>query len=120
MIGETFYIKENDTRPRYVVGLLDNYGQQDEGPIDLTSATAVKFLMRALDAAEDEAPKVTDSTHCVITDAANGLVTYTWQSGDTDHDGDFQVEFEITWNDGGKETVPNNDYFPVTVKEDLG
>lgn len=111
-----FYIKQNDTRPRYVATLLDNFGEPDQAPINLTNATSVKFLMRSTGNAGS--PKVTAAA--AITSAASGIVTYTWVAGDTDTIGEFDVEFEITWSDGGVETVPNDGYLSVVIEDDLG
>ena len=118
MATTTRTIKQNDTRPKLVVTLLENYGEVDEAPIDLTTATSVKFLMRAQDAPPSDPPKV--DAAAAITTAASGLVTYTWDAADTDEAGVFEAEFEITWGDGGVETVPNGSYFTVEVVDDLG
>lgn len=115
-MAEPFIIKENDTRPRFVVGLLQDVGGPGEAPIDLTDATSVKFLMRL--ASESGDPKV--DSPAVITDAITGEVTYTWEVGDTDVVGEYEAEVEITWTDGGVETVPNTGYFEVSVEDDLG
>lgn len=110
-----FTIKRDDTRPVYVVPLVSDFGGAND-PIPLGDATEVLFIMRA--AGETGAPKV--NAEADITDAPNGEVTYTWATGDTDEAGEFEVEFQITWSDGGVQTVPNDSYFTVIVKEDLG
>lgn len=97
-------IKENDTRPAYVVTLKDNFGLPGEAVINLTTATKVDFIMR--EKGTTGAPKVKRTM--TIVNAANGLVQHNWQATDTDTPGTFEVEFEITWNDGGIETVPND------------
>ncbi len=113
-----FTIKENDTRPRFVVGLLEDVGGPGEGPIDLTDATSVQFFLREVGAAPQDPPKV--DAPATITDAVNGEVTYTWATGDTDTAGDYEAEVQILWDDGGIETVPNATYWEVTVVVDLG
>lgn len=113
-----FIIKQNDTRPRFVVGLKENFGELSEAPIDLTDATSVQFFLRSASAAPEDAPKV--DALAAITDAVNGEVTYTWATGDTDTVGEFQAEVQITWSDGGIETVPNSGYWDVTIEVDLG
>lgn len=95
--------------------LLDNYGENDEAPIDLTDATEVNFLMRLHGSTDPPAIR----SPMTITDAVNGTVQYAWQAGDTDTAGDYDVEFEITWNDGGVETVPNDSYLTVRIVDDL-
>lgn len=114
----TFTIKQNDTRPKYVVALKDDFGQPGEAPINLTTATSVKLKLREHDTVG--APKINRT--CSITDAANGVVTFTWIAGDLDTVGTYDSEFEITWSDGGIETVPNgsgDDYLVVEVVDDL-
>lgn len=114
----TFSIKQGDTRPKYVVALKDNFGQPGEAPIDLTTATSVKMKMRKT--GTTGAPKI--NATCALTTPAQGVVTYTWATGDTDTPATYDVEFEITWADTGIETVPNGsgaDYLTVDVIDDL-
>jgi len=115
-----FTIKQNDTAPAYVADLLDDYGLPGESAINLTSATSVTFKMRLADTTGT--PKISDAM--TITTAANGRVTYEWQTGDTDTAGTYNVEFEILWTDGTIETVPNGadpdaQYLTVEIVDDL-
>lgn len=109
-----FVIKQDSTRPVYVVTLVENFGSSND-PIDLTTATSVDFLMR--ESGGTGTPKV--NAPAVITDAVAGEVTYTWDAADTDTVGDFHAEFKITWGDGGIQTVPNDGYFEITIGDDL-
>lgn len=109
-------IKRGDTRPVLGAQLTDN-----ASPLNLTTATAVKMLMRL---PAGPSPKV--EAACTITNASTGTITYTWQTGDTDTVGLYNVEFEITWNDGGIQTVPNGTptgatgpYYTVEIVADL-
>lgn len=113
-----FTIKRNDTRPRLVTTLVDDFGTSTESALDLTTASAVKFLMRAASAAAGSAPKV--NAAAAITDADAGIVTYTWAEGDTDTEGEFEGEFQITWSDDGVETIPNDTYISIQIVDDLG
>jgi hypothetical protein len=113
-----FIIKQNDTRPIYMAALKENFGQIAEAPIDLTNATAVYFIIRPREATDVQGPKL--RALATIEDAANGIVSYTWQVGDTDTTAVYDVEFEINWNDGGIETVPNDGYLTLTIEDDLG
>jgi hypothetical protein len=112
-----FKIKRNDTRPRYVVPLVDNFEEVDEEPINLTTLKEVFLIMRKK--GEEGEPKV-KSKAMVLGDPKLGVVQYTWVVGDTDELGKFDVEFELVWEDGGKETVPNETFFEVIVGTDLG
>lgn len=110
-----FKIKQNDTRPIYISQLVDHYGLPEQAPIDLTTATAVRFIM-GNGGVEDPVAE----GDCTIEDPDAGIVSYEWAVGDTDTVGTFKVEFEITWADGGIETVPNEGYKEVTIGDDLG
>lgn len=111
-----FSIKQGDTRPTYIAALKTNFGAPGEAPIDLSlSGTTVKFLMGAGGSSE---PIVSEPA--TIEDAENGIVSYEWQAGDTAAVGTHRVEFEITWPDGGVETVPNVGYLEVTIVDDVG
>lgn len=103
-----FNIKQGDTRPKYVAVLTSN-----GTPIDLTNATSIKFLMRV----EGQAPKI--NAAAAFTDRPNGQVTYTWTGSDTDTVATYQGEFEITWSDGGVETVPNDGYLRIEIEDDI-
>jgi hypothetical protein len=105
-----FTIKQGDTRPK-LVAVLSESGT----PIDLTTATSVKLLMRVTGSVG--AAKV--DAAATITSAAAGEVTYTWLAADTDTAGTYDAEWEITWSDGGIETVPNDGYFTVVVGDDI-
>lgn len=107
-----FVLKQNDTRPKLIATLAQSVLGSVQ-PIILTGST-VKFLMRV----GTGAPKVNRAA--TITDAPNGIVTFTWQTGDTDAVGTFQGEFQITYSDGGIETVPNNGYLSIEVFDDIG
>lgn len=112
-----FSIKRHDTRPAYIVDLVDNFGLTGQAAINLAAATSITFKMREADSPDSQAPKV--SRAMTVVDASSGRVRHNWIVGDTDTTGDFSVEFEILWSDGGVETVPNNAYLVVSVVEDL-
>ena len=108
-----FEIKQNDTWPP--IGLITPVVLSDNnGPIDLTGAT-VKFLMRP---ADSQTIKVNSA--CVIVSAAAGTVRYNWSASDTDTAGEFVFEFQITFGDGKKATVPNRGYKELTIYDDIG
>lgn len=109
-----FTIKQSDTRPVYAVQLVDQ-STGSNVPIDLTTATSVLFKMRTQ--GSTGSPLV--SAAMTVTDAANGKVQYTFQTTDLATVGTYDVEFSITWNDGGVETVPNASYLTIVVVNDL-
>jgi len=85
------WIVQGDRRPS-VEATLTNCG-------DLTGASA-KFIMIKPDGT------VKVNAAAVISDAANKKVRYDWASGDTDTEGDYYGEFEITYSDAKKQTFP--------------
>ena len=102
----SFTIKRNDTAPSYAV-LLDT-------GVSLATAT-VKFIMTLKG---ETTPKV-DAAALVI-DGPTGSVRYDWVAGDTDEEGIYDAEWEITYANGRKQTLPDDDYLEVIVKADLG
>lgn len=112
-MAEKFHIKQHDTRPDLKVRLLD-----DDVAIDLTNATSARFLMsnRRAGLKVDAAMTILDQTQ----DATVGVVSYTWQPGDTSAAGDFQAEIQITWPSGKLQTFPADSYIQVIITKDLG
>jgi hypothetical protein len=84
------------------------------GPVDLTNATSVRFLMKS----SAGVAKVTSAAAFV--DRPNGVVSYTWAGTDTDTVGDYTAEFEVTWPGAKPETFPNRGYITVSIFQDLG
>lgn len=104
-----FVIKQNDTRPNLDAQLLNANG----APIDLTGCT-VRFLMVSTSGGQ-----VKIDALCAVTDAVNGKVRYYWQAGDTSNFGGYKAEFEITFPDGSKQTVPNDGYLIISVIREI-
>jgi len=105
-----FTIKQNDTRPNLDAQLLN----ADGTPIDLTGCT-VRFLMVPTSGGAVKVDGI-----CAITDAENGKVRYYWSAGDTANFGDYKAEFEVTFPDGSKQTVPNDGYLIISIVKELG
>ncbi len=104
-----FIIKRGDTRPALEVALQE----QDGTPLVLDGAT-VRLILRSRQGVKiNRAPMV-------IADAETALARYAWQAGDTDTAGTFEAECEVTFADGGVETVPNEGYISVRINADLG
>jgi hypothetical protein len=108
-MSDTFYIKQNDTSPAISGTCTD----ADGNAIDLTGAS-VRFHMRAK---SDGTTKV-DAAGAVIS-AAAGTIKYAWAAADTDTNGRYEAEFEITYADSSVETFPNTGYITVVVKDDI-
>jgi hypothetical protein len=101
-------VKRNDLKPDINATLLDQTGV----PIDLTGAT-VRFII-----ASSERGVIVNAPATIV-NATQGKVRYTWVSGDTANAGEYRAEFEVTFSDGRKLTVPNDSYISVRILEDL-
>jgi hypothetical protein len=93
-MADAWYIKEGDTDANYIATLKSSYGLPGEAPINLTAAASVRFIMRSSGLSGSDPPKVNGVM--TITDAVNGIVSYTFTWTDTDTPGTYNVEFEIT------------------------
>lgn len=114
-----YEIKRGDRRPYFRVqltvtdpdSLLDPPPQI---PADFTDAVGVRFIMRKL----GEAPIVDDAGTFI--DRPTGIVQYAWAAGDTDASGTYNVEVEIDWGAGEKQSFPSTGYFTIVISDDLG
>jgi hypothetical protein len=116
-------MKRGDTRP-VLVRQLNQTINGEVSPINLSTASSVTFLMRGR-------PPLTTTLlggACSIVSAANGTVSYTWTPADTATAGSYIGEFQITWTDGGVETVPSGidpegagteDFLTIEFVEDI-
>lgn len=94
-------LKANDLQPVYKVRHVD----YNDDPINLIGAT-IYCTMKA----EDGTLKINRQTTGIsITDGAKGEFQYTWQAGDTDTAGLYDIEFEIVPASGGKFTIPSSE-----------
>jgi hypothetical protein len=105
-------IKTGDTYPPLEY-TLDN----DGAPVNLTAADSVRLILKHTD---------TDTViegAANVDDAAAGDVSYDWAAGDTDEAGEYEGEWEVTWDAGATppliQTFPNDSYFSLEMKADL-
>jgi hypothetical protein len=111
-----FVFKRHDTFPPLVRNLTQTINDVVTA-VNLTTATTVKLIMTAT---LTDGSTATVTGTCALTDATGGIVTYTWVTGDTIASGLYNAEYEITWNTGKIETIPNDGYFTVEIQDDLG
>ena len=104
-----FKIKTNDTSPSLLSSLQDG----DGNAVDISSA-AVRFHMTPLGGTT---PKI--DAAAILVDGPTGAVRYDWAAGDTDTEGAFVAEFEVTYASGAIETFPNSEQLRIDVVADL-
>jgi hypothetical protein len=107
-----FCLKEGDLYPPLQAYLK----QADNTTLVLSEEDTVKFIMTPLN---DRSTVIID-VDANINSYAEGLVTYTWQEGDTDNPGLYQGEFVVMLDGTTRMTVPNNDYFIIKIDHKLG
>lgn len=104
-----FTIKQNDTWPPLEGVLTDA-----NGAVNLTGAS-VRLILKSAGAGNTVLGGA-----CDIVSAVEGRVRYTWLPADTQTVNTLNGEFEVTWGDGKVTTFPNDAYFSVEIKADLG
>ena len=109
----TFKVKQGDLVPALTATLMQAVGTAAAVPIDLTTATGVKFAMR-----NRTLGTIKVDAACTIVSAIAGTVKYTWVGTDTDTIGFYDAEFQITWP-AGKQTVPGGGYDTIQIGDDI-
>lgn len=99
-----FTIKQGCLEPDLRATLVDSTGTA----ISLATASGVRFHMRSVDGG---AAKV-DAEAEIIAPASGGVVEYAWSGTDTDTVGLYYGEFEVAWDTGEREIVPNDEGHP--------
>ena len=85
---------------------------------DISVADSVRVVVRHPDADEpliDRVAEILDDG----TEAKRGQVKLTWQAGDTDMSGIYQVEVEVFWSAGRGQTFPGAGYQKLKISPDL-
>lgn len=108
---KTFKIKQNDSKPFLSVTVT-----QDGSAVDLTDVSVVKFYMITADNQRTQAVSGTGA----VSNASGGVIKYEWAAGDTDTPGEYWAEFELEWDTGEKQTIPEDDGLKVIITEDYG
>lgn len=104
-MASAFFLKQRDTSPALQYTVKD----EDGSAIDLSGAT-VTFYMQ-----DETGTTVIDGGSVTLVDAANGIVKYEWQDGDSDNAGYFKAEFLVTFGDGTKRTSPDPGWISIVV-----
>lgn len=102
-------IKQGDLTPDLKITCAGT----DGSVADLTTASSVQVVCRR------EGAAVALFTRAATGDA-NGVVTYVWQTGDTDTTGRLLFEVLVTWPGTKPQRFPASSYLPVDVIANLG
>ena len=119
MSTSVVYMKRHDTRPFLDVQLQDVDGNNLN--VSAAIATEVKFTMKEIDSST-----VVATGTCTILPADDqtqdngydGRVRYYWQAADTATAGEYLGEFQITYTNGDKMTVPTSGALAIVILED--
>lgn len=106
-------IAQNDTWPP-----LRGRAEDEDGPIDMTGADWLKFIMKSGALTVSGTATVIDPE-----DADGNNWQYVWGATDTATVGSYNVELEIHWDDLATppqiETVPNEATRTLEIRDDL-
>ena len=126
--AETVYYVEFDTAPDLVVCLKDKF----ENPIDLSGAAvtiSVAFAMPRGTYYTSPRDQIVKRSDCVVdpdqTEEGNrGFIS--WTPGAQNEDdaltppGEFLYTFEVTFPNGGKQTIPADTYQTMIIRTPVG
>ncbi len=106
----TINIKQDDTQPALKVRLKDASGS----PVNLTGATVQVAIQHY------SQPDIKFNRAAHVADAATGEVWLVWQPEETQATGLYRIEFRVVYQDGNRETFPNDGYLLVNILERIG
>ena len=119
-MAKPFTIKRGDRLRRLRLVLKEPPEGEPEAPVaswlpvDLTGAERVSLVMKHT---TDDLPPLVGT--CTVASALGGVADYDWRAGDTNVAGIYNAEVEVL-RGGLPETFPNDGYFTIDVKADLG
>ena len=105
-MANTFYIKSGDTSPI----LQQTLSGADGAAVSLVGATARVHV-------SDRYGAVSIDEAATIVDAANGVISYTFDG--TQAVGNFKYEIEVTYSDASIEKFPNVGYDFIIVSRSI-
>lgn len=112
-----YVMKANDLLPA-IQGAASTAGT----PVNLTSATLIKFFMRAADANFQPVTTGTlkvNATATAVAPTTSGVLRYDWVVGDTAVPGNYVGEFQVTFPGAKPQTLPTTSYITITILADL-
>jgi len=119
------YYSEFDTAPALRACLKDGQGN----PIDLTGAAvtiSAAFTMPRGSYYTSPRDRMLDRSPCVVDPdqvTNTGFISWTPENRPEDQltpPGEFLYNFEVTYQDGGVQTIPPNTYLPMVIKTKVG
>ena len=118
------YYVDGDTAPPLRACLKD----KEDNPINLTEAgvtISIAFAMPRQTYYTSPRNKIVNKAVCVVDvdqseDGNRGFVTWTPEEEDLTPPGQFLYTFQVTFPDGGKQTIPPNTYMPMVIRSTVG
>lgn len=113
-MAEKIVMKRNDLLP-----VLETRLDRDGSPVDLTDAVEVRLLVKRSSTIKINQTMTWDVDQ-TVNGGKRGIVTYAWQTGDTDTAAEYSVEYQVMWSGNRPETFPDGGYDVLQVVKDLG
>lgn len=114
-MSDSVQLKQHDLEPDFTATLYNGTDPLTRTVVDLTSASAVVFIMKRKGTIIINRRAMT-----VVSPTTSGQVSMQWQTGDTAVAGTYQAEIEVQWQSSRPQTFPANGTILVSVEADLG
>ena len=112
-----FTIKRGDTLPALQISVYRTGRLSERLPLNLSAVTACTFSMRS-----ECGDQIINSQPATIVCTSDGTLQYSWQPGDTNIEGMFNGEFELSFSGYNSTTImslPPMGYIRVEILKDL-
>lgn len=113
-MASPFIIKRNDTLPALELTLVDRGRLGEKMGYNLSGVTEITFTMVS-SCGEYKIFAQSAETVCY----SGGTIRYNWRSGDTNESGKFSGEFQLTFSDGNRLSVPQNGQIQIEIGKDV-
>ena len=114
MAENIFIIKRNDTLPALQICLIDRGCLGGKEPYSLSGVTGVTFTM-----ANNCGDYKIFAKTAQITSYSAGTIQYNWEAVDTNESGDFLGEFQLSYSDGNRMSVPQSGQINIKINKDV-
>ena len=109
-----FYIKKNATLPVLKMQLIDRSCLGSRIPFDLTEVSNVTFTMK--NSCGDI--KIMAKPAQILS-FSGGVIQYNWDAEDTSDSGLFEAEFQLTYLDGKRLSIPQIGSIRIEIEKDV-